>query len=159
TIQLKKYPQLGFFRRYAWYRFARGIKIVRILDYIPYVKDDVVKLLVRELDWHNYGAKHHESLFTRFYQTYYLPQKFGFDKRRAHLSGLIWSGQKTREQALREMMIPQCTPDELNQMREYVAKKLGWSLEEFDRVMASPVRSHRAYPVSDWLYQMKGRIT
>jgi len=99
-------------------------------------------LLAKELGWVDYGGKHCENVFTRFYQGYILPVKFNIDKRKAHLSTLVFSGQLTREEALAELAQP---PYDLQTMRddyEYVAKKLGFSMEEFDRVLTQPNRDH-----------------
>jgi hypothetical protein len=158
TMKLRKYPKLGFFRRYVWYRYFRRMEIFRILDYVKFDKAEVKKIITQELGWRDYGGKHHESIFTRFFQSYYLPQKFHFDKRRAHLASLIQSGQMTRDQALAELEVPSDTEERRLQDKEFVAKKLGISDEEFDRIMALPIRSYRDYPSLDWLFSLKNRI-
>lgn len=141
---LKKLPSLGVWQR-AWYQLVRGVESVAVLDLIDFDKAKAKELLIRELDWIDYGGKHYESLFTRFYQGYVLPRKFGVDKRKAHLSNLILSGQTTREDALRELQQP--TYDETMQQRDkaYVRKKLGFSESEFDAVLTLPNKQHEDY--------------
>lgn len=122
-----------------------GVEFVNYLNWMPYVKDDVKEVLKKELDWQDYGGKHYESIWTRFYQGYILPVKFGVDKRKAHFATLICSGQMTREQALEEMKKP-AYDDALFQVdKEFVLKKLGLSEQEFDKIMQLPVRNHREF--------------
>lgn len=144
---LKKFPHYGL-ADLAWYSAVRRIRSFRILDYVPYVKDEVLKLLVDRLGWKYYGGKHYESVYTRFYQGYILPRKFNIDKRRSHLSTLIYSGQMTREQALAEIDNNPYTDALQREDREYVLKKLGLSENEFERIMRDDVRSYRDYPNS-----------
>jgi hypothetical protein len=111
-----------------------------------------MKIIESELHWTNYGGKHYESIFTRFYQAYILPRKFGFDKRKAHLSTLICSGQITREQALDELTKEPCPSNILAEDKAYVLKKFGLSENEFDRLMALPPKTHKDYPSFDFLF-------
>ncbi len=101
-LKVKTFPHYGLIDMFH-YLFIKRIKFVTILDYIDYNKKDAMKLIEKELGWKYYGVKHYESIFTRFYQGYILPRKFKIDKRRAHLSTLICSGQITREEALEEL--------------------------------------------------------
>ena len=129
------------------------VRSVSPLNYMPYVKQDVKQLIASELGWRDYGVKHGESVFTRFYQGYILPTKFGVDKRKAHLSNLVCSGQMTRDEALSEMEKPVYDPELLRADREFVLKKLGFSEAEFDRLMREPPRSHLDYPIERPLHQ------
>jgi N-acetyl sugar amidotransferase len=124
-----------------------GIQIVTLLDYVPYEKKAVKQLLSDELGWRDYGGKHYESVFTRFYQSYILPNKFGIDKRKAHLSSLICSGQISKEEALRELQNSIDDPERIEADRRYVIKKLGLSESEFDSIMKLPVRKHTDFEV------------
>lgn len=144
-IPFKTYPLLGFNREF-YYTYVKGIKMVRLLNYVPYVKEDAMKVIQDELGWVYYGGKHYESVFTRFFQAYLLPVKFGFDKRLAHLSTLICSGQITREEALEEMKKDAYPPDMLAEDKEYVIKKLGMTHEEFEKMLQAPVKSYKDYP-------------
>ena len=100
---------------------------------------------MEEFGWRDYGGKHYESVFTRFYQGYVLPKKFGIDKRRAHLSNLILTGEITRDEALAELQQPTYDEDLQTEDRTYVAKKLGFSEVEFDRILATEPVPHEAY--------------
>ncbi len=144
TVKLKTFPTMSLFQQ-AFYRYLKGIQCVSILNYIPYVKEDAIKILSRELDWKDYGYKHGESIFTRFYQGYILPTKFNIDKRKMHLSNLIHSGQLTRETALKEMQKSPYSPADLKKDKEYFLKKLGLTEDEFERIMKLPVKSHLDY--------------
>jgi N-acetyl sugar amidotransferase len=158
TVKLKRYPTCSFFKRYIYYTFVKNIKVIRILDYLPYNKQEAKKIIIEKLGWRDYGGKHYESIFTKFFQAYYLPKKFGFDKRRAHLSSLIVSGQMTRENALREMEEPPSPPEKFKEDKEYVAKKLGITVEEFERILNTPIRSYKDFPSNDWLFELKASV-
>ena len=150
---LHDYPAVSFFERYIYYGFIRGMKIFSPLNYINYSKEEAIKILSSDFGWSWYGGKHHESRFTKFFQNYYLPHKFGYDKRRAHLSSLIISGQITRDEALEAMKADIYTANEINDDLEYVAKKLGWSPDEFRSIIALPPRAHRDYGNIDFLFR------
>ncbi|MDE3250815.1 MAG: N-acetyl sugar amidotransferase [Bacteroidota bacterium] len=141
TVKLKTYPTLDF-KKSVYYSTVFRLNPVSILNYIPYNKKEVKELIKKELNWRDYGGKHYESVFTKFYQAYILPQKFKIDKRKAHLSTLICSGQCTKAAALEELKLPLYPPEELQQDKEYVLKKLGLSPDGFDAIMKMPPRRH-----------------
>jgi N-acetyl sugar amidotransferase len=141
--KLKTFPHQGFF---TYYRRLLTLQRVDILNYLDYNKEEAMKILERELGWKYYGGKHHESIYTRFYQGYILPTKFGYDKRRSHLSSQICSGEITREAAAIELQKPAYAPAMQEEDREYVAKKLGVSDNEFDAIMKLPSRRFQDYP-------------
>lgn len=116
-----------------------------ILDYVPYNKSEVKEIIKKELGWIDYGGKHYESIWTRFYQGYLLPQKFNIDKRKAHLSNLICSGQITKEEALKEMENPIYDPEQLKTDMQFVLKKLQMTEEEFKDYLKQPRREHREF--------------
>ena len=120
---LKTFPTISIVD-YLYYVFVEKIRQVPFLNYIEYNKEEAKRLLTKEIGWRDYGGKHYESVWTRFYQGYYLPRKFGFDKRRAHLSTLICSGQIRREEALLEMEKPAYDPKLLAEDMQYVIKKV-----------------------------------
>lgn len=139
--KLNNLPKLGIWQQ-IYYDRIYNIKSFSPLNYFDYNKEDAKKELIEKIGWIDYGGKHFENVFTRFYQGYILPNRFGIDKRKAHLSTLICSGQISRADALAELKKP---PYDLNLMKEdyeYVAKKLGFSPEEFDSVLTGPIRSH-----------------
>jgi hypothetical protein len=141
TRPLKTYPLFSpQMKRYCF--DILGIEIVTLLDYVDYVKSDVKKTIANELDWRDYGGKHYESLFTKFYQGFILPAKFGIDKRKAHLSTLICSGQISKTDAMEELERPIYAPDEVKTDKEFVLKKLGMSTSQFDEYLLAPRREH-----------------
>jgi len=159
TRPLRKFPTMSFWERYVYYPFIRKIMEVRPLNYIPYNRAEAKRILMEQFSWQDYGLKHYESVLTRFYQGYYLPTKFGIDKRKAHFSSLILSGQMTREEALEELKKPPYPSDELLQKdKAYIAERLGLSLEEWEEILALPPRRHEEFPNSAWLFALKERI-
>jgi N-acetyl sugar amidotransferase len=145
SAPLRTFPQISV-RTYLANVFVRGIRQVPILNYVDYRKADAMALIQRELGWRPYGGKHYESVYTRFYQGYILPAKFGYDKRRVHLSSLICSGNITRDQALVDLQGDAYAGSDLAIDKEFVVKKLGLTLEEFQAIMALPIRTYRDYP-------------
>jgi N-acetyl sugar amidotransferase len=144
SIKLKTYPHFSL--SYLFYaNVVRGVRIVSILNYVDYDKEQAMKLLREQLGWKDYGGKHHESIYTRFYQGYILPRKFGVDKRYGHLSDLINAGQLSRVQALAEMRRPPYAEELQQQDLAYVLKKLRLSAERFEEIMRAPVKSFRDY--------------
>lgn len=147
--KLKKYPTISFFDYYVYYPFVKGMRTARPLNYMHYSKDEAQKVLADTIGWRGYGRKHGESIFTKFFQNYYLPTKFGFDKRKPHLSSLIVSGQMTREEALKELAQPLYDPKELEADITYFCKKLRISREEFDKCMNAPIHDFTDFP--NWM--------
>ena len=129
----------------AYYSSYKNIKGVRLLNYIPYVKSDIKEFIIQNLGWTDYGGKHYESIFTRFYQGYILPRKWGIDKRKAHLSNIIASKQITRESALKELENPPIPADLAAEDKIYVAKKLGFTDDEFEDILNLPNVPHEFY--------------
>jgi N-acetyl sugar amidotransferase len=152
---LKKYPKIGYYQRYFYYD-VYGLEYIKILDYFDYTLAEAKDTLKRELNWREYGGKHYESIFTRFYQGYILPKKFGIDKRKSHLSNLIWSGQIDRNTALNQLNNPPYPPQKQAEDKEYVCKKLGISISEFEEIMSLPIVPHEFYGTeNDRKYQEK----
>jgi len=148
--QLRTFPFLD--RKMKKFIATSGVEFVNYLNWLPYVKDEVKVLMQKEIDWKDYGGKHYESIWTRFYQGYILPVKFGVDKRKAHLSTLICSGQMTKEKALEEMKQPPYDPQQLKVDKEFVLKKLGLTEAEFDAYMKRPIRDHREFDTEGSLF-------
>jgi N-acetyl sugar amidotransferase len=145
TGRLKNLPRLGLFERY-FYENVRGIQTVNLLDLVGYNKQAAKNEVASVLGWKDYGGKHYESVFTRFYQGYYLPVKYNIDKRKAHLSNLILSGQMTRNEALTELQLPTYPEKEQMSDRDYVLKKLGFSPAEWEQIMTAPRVEHDSFP-------------
>ncbi|RAW02653.1 N-acetyl sugar amidotransferase [Pseudochryseolinea flava] len=149
-VPMKTYPLFTSARklRVVW----AGIQSVALLDSLPYEKKAVKKLITEELGWRDYGGKHYESIFTRFYQGYILPKKFGIDKRRAHLSNLICSRQLTRDEALEELKAAPYPEALFKSDYDFVLKKLNLSEKEFTEIMNLPVKPHSFYGVEPSFY-------
>ncbi|WP_431164683.1 N-acetyl sugar amidotransferase [Tenacibaculum halocynthiae] len=142
---LKKFPKINFFKRAILNPYLHKYIVHRPLEFLDYNKDEAKKLLIDKMGWRDYGGKHYESVFTKFFQAHYLPTKFGFDKRRAHLSSLIVSGQMTREEAVAEMNQPIYDPEELKKDTKYFIKKLGFSENEWNDIMNAKPLEHSFY--------------
>lgn len=151
--QLKTFPKVSLFKYLVYYPYIKGMKVIAPLNYMPYDKDEAIKIMAKEFSWQYYGGKHFESRFTKFFQAHYLPAKFGYDKRRAHLSSLIVSGQLTRQEALIEIEKELYPIDQLQEDKEYVLKKLDLTTHEFDDIMKSPNKTFRDYPSNHYLLE------
>lgn len=151
THPLKTFPTFGFLRE-TRYKLLHGIRMVYPLNLLPYNKKEAIRLLEEQLEWRNYGGKHHESLYTKWVQSYLLPQKFGIDYRKATFSTQICAGELSRDEALRELQQPVFSSATLRDDNEYVAKKLGITPAELDDIVALPAKSFRDYPnAKRWL--------
>jgi N-acetyl sugar amidotransferase len=144
--KLSQYPTIGMFRYFVWYPFVRRMVPVRPLNYMDYSMDLAVKELEDRAGWRAYERKHGESLFTKFFQNYYLPTRFGFDKRRPHLSSLIAAGSLTRSEAKAKLEEPLYEPAELERDLDYVCRKLRLSREQLAELLLVPKRKHTEFP-------------
>lgn len=142
SVKLESYPHFTFWEHAIYWPYVREMRMVYILNYIEYNKIEAIELMKRELGWVSYGDKHHESIYTRFYQTQYLIEKFGADKRRPHLSCLINDSRITRDEALAELQRPPIAEEIARTDREFVLKKLGLTEEEYQRVLAAPPKTY-----------------
>ena len=157
TRPLDTFPMSSIFRYKIFYRFFRGLRVMRPLDYMPFVKADAVRELGEKFGWQSYAHKHHESRCTKFIESYWMPEKFGFDNRRAHFSSTILTGQMTRAEALERIAKKGYDATELANDIEYFATKLGISVDEFHRIVAGQNRSWRDYRNRNWLIQLGNR--
>jgi N-acetyl sugar amidotransferase len=165
-VKMKTYPIFDYFSKAYSNNFLK-LKVVNLLDYLDYNKENAKKIITDQFGWKDYGGKHYESIFTRFFQGYILPVKFKVDKRKAHLSTLINSGQITRAEALKEFSLPVYDPIQLKEDKEFVLKKFELSEVEFSQLMEMPVRSHMEhnsylkyhYKYEVWLSQKMKPIT
>ena len=145
TLKLKKFPIIGPIKLWISNKLYK-VQFESPLDLIEYNKAEVKDILINKLGWRDYGGKHYENIFTKFYQGYILPEKFKVDKRKAHLSTLVCSGQITREQALEEIKLPAYKLDELENDKEFFAKKMELSMDQFNSIMAEPIKRHTDFP-------------
>ena len=142
---LKTFPTANIFTYKLYYRFVKGVRVVKPLDYVPYIKENAMQELVDRFGWQKYAHKHYESRFTRFYEGYWLPNKFGYDKRRAHFSSMILTKQMTREEALMRIAQPAYDEQTMAQDFEYVATKLDLTVHELQEIMKGENKTYRDY--------------
>ena len=144
NIKLKTYPYISFFNLF-YFNIIKSIRIVSLLNYVDYNKEDAQTLLEGELGWKRYDGKHYESIYTRFYQGYYLPEKFGYDKRVGHLSDLINSKQITKDVAKKMLAESSYPPDLFNQDLDYIKKKFGLADKDWENIMNNPKSTFRDF--------------
>jgi len=148
STPLSELRMVSLYERYFAEKYLHGVAMVRPLDLIDYQRDRAIAELVEESGFSYYGGKHEESILTKFLQTYYLPKKFGFDKRRSHLSSLVISGQMTREQAVRELEKPLFDAREIESDIDVILAKIGMDRLEFEQLMTQEGRQHSDYRTS-----------
>ena len=145
NVKIKTFPSIGTID-YLYYRLIKGINWIPFLDYVDYNKEEAMDFLEKNYQFKKYPYKHYESIFTRFYQGYILPEKFGIDKRKLHLSNLIVSDQITRERALAKLnTIPYNSKQELEQDKNYVLKKINWTSEQLEKYIQRKEKKHSIY--------------
>lgn len=135
-----------YYTRMMKYYFDIKLRWLNILDYIDYNKNQAKAILIEECKWRDYGGKHYESFYTRFYQSYILTKKFGFDKRRMHLSNLIIAGQITRDEAIKELQEPLFEENSIRRDIEYFCEKMEITLDDFNEIMETPPMTFDDYP-------------
>ena len=145
TKKLKNFKTISFFKYYIYFPFIYRMRVLRPLNFMPYDKKKALKEL-EEIGYKKYDGKHGESVFTKFFQTYYLPKKFGYDKRIPHLSSLIVSGQLKRKEALEELEKPLYDFKTINNDKLYIEKKLGLSTGEIDSFIVNQNHTFDEFP-------------
>ena len=142
---LKSFPTADIFKYKLYYSYIKGIKVVKPLNYVPYIKENAIKELSDRFGWQNYAQKHHESRFTRFVECFWLPRKFGYERRKAHLSSLVLTNQMTREDALKRVAKPELDEKTMIEEFEYVAKKLDLTVSELQELFEGKNKTFRDY--------------
>ena len=155
---LKTFPLVDILNYKIYYRYILGMKVFKPLNYIPYVKLDAESLLKDKFDWEPFQHKHHESRFTRFFEDFWLPRKFGYEKRRAHFSSLILTGQMTREEALSRISKPELSEEFLQKEFDYVSAKLDLTREELQAIFDGRNKSFHDYKNKIKLIRAGARI-
>jgi len=158
TRPLKTYPFSSILFHKVYLRYFKGVQVVRPLNLMPYTKELAVRTLSETYGWRPYPQKHFESRFTRFYEGYWLPTRFGYDTRRVQYSSLILTGQMTRDEALEKLQQPAYDPETIDEEFEYIATKLGIRVEELRRYHEMPLKSFRDYRNQQWLFDLGARI-
>lgn len=156
-IKPKTFPFMSTLKK-VYFKFIYRIESIQILNLIEYNKEKAISLLESEIGWVNYGGKHFESIFTRFYQGLILPKKFNIDKRKAHLSTLINSGQITKDEAINSLNSISYSEELQKEDFDYVCKKLGFEKSELENYLNRPSKSHSMYKNEEWVYKFLLRI-
>lgn len=154
TIPLRTYPFSSILFHKVYLRYIRGVQVVKPLNLLPYTKEHASKTLAETYGWRPYPQKHFESRFTRFYEGYWLPTRFGYDTRRVQYSSLILTGQMTREDALERLKKPAYDPATIDEDFEYIATKLGISVAELRGYHEMPLKTYRDYKNREWMFDL-----
>lgn len=158
TRALVKFPLTTILRHKVYLRYIKNIRVVTPLNYVPYLKQDAMRLLQEKFSWQPYPQKHFESRFTKFYESYWLPKKFGYDTRKVQYSSLILTRQMTRDEALAKLAQPAYDEATVAQDFEYVATKLGISVQELQGYMDAPNKSFRDYRSQENIYMIGAKF-
>lgn len=158
TRPLKTFPVTSILWHKVWLPYFKGIKVVRPLNMVPYIKEEAKQLLMDRFGWQPYPQKHFESRFTKFYESYWLPKRFGYDVRRVQYSSLIVTGQMTRDEALELLKKPSYDESTIGQEIEFVSNKLGISVEELNSYMTLPRKTYKDYKNQRQLYDFGARV-
>lgn len=142
---LTTFPTADIFKYKLYYRFVKGVKVIKPLNFVPYIKEKAMQELKDRFGWQTYPYKHYESRFTKFYEGYWLPKKFGYDKHRAHFSSLILTKQMTRDEALQKIAQPAYNEETIAHEFEYIAKKLDLTVSELRAIMQGENKTYRDY--------------
>lgn len=155
---LKTFPLVDILSYKIYYKYVLGMEVFKPLNLVPYIKKDAEQLLQEKFGWEPFQHKHHESRFTRFYEDYWLPRKFGYQKRKAHFSSLILTGQMTREEALERVSKPELSEEFLQKEFEYVANKLDMSVSDLEKIFEGENKTYKNYKNKMGLIKMGAQI-
>ena len=158
TRPLVRFPLTTILRHKVYLRYLKGIRVIAPLNYIPYHKAEAMDFLEKNFGWQKYPQKHFESRFTKFYESYWLFKKFGYDTRKVQYSSLILTGQMSRDDALERLNNPPYDEDTISQEFEYVAAKLGITVQELQGYMDAPNKSYRDYRSQENIYLLGARV-
>ena len=158
SVKLETFPTTSILWHKVWLPYFKKIKLVRPLDYFEYNKKKAIEILTKNFDWQPYPQKHFESRFTKFYESYWLPKRFGFDVRRVQLSSLILTNQITRDEALKEIEKPPFDEDKIRNEFLFVANKLEISVKELESYLKLPKKSHHEFRNQEFLYKLGNKV-
>lgn len=151
---LIKFPTSSAINHRLRLRFGKRIQVLKVLDYIPYIKSDAESLLQNTYGWKPFSNKHYESIFTRFYEGYWLPSRFNFDTRKVTFSSMILTGQMTRESSIERLSKPALSSDERNEEFSFVAKKIGITNEYLSKLASQPLKTFKDYRNQYMIYKI-----
>jgi len=158
TRPLNTYPFSSILFHKVYLRYLKGVRVVKPLNYLPYTKENAIKVLSEKYGWRPYPQKHFESRFTRFYEGYWLPTRFGYDTRRVQYSSLILTGQMSRDVALAFLEKSAYDPATIDEDFEYIATKLGISVDELRHYHKMPLKTYRDYKNKEWLFNLGAKV-
>lgn len=158
TNKMETYPFSSVFSHKIYLKYIRGVNVLKLLNYMPFNKEDALILLEKEYGWKPYPQKHFESRFTRFFESYWLPERFGFDPRRVQLSSLIITGQMTRESALEKLQKPAYNPETIEEEFNYIATKLGIEAAELRKYFNMPKKYYWDYKNQQNIFRLGAKI-
>ena len=158
SSKMETYPFSSIFRHKLYLRYIRGVKVVRPLNYMPYIKSEALNLLEKEYGWKPYPQKHFESRFTKFYESYWLPERFGFDTRKVQYSSLILTGQMTRVEALKKLEKPAYDPETIEDEFNYIATKLKITPDELRGYFTMPKKYYWDYRNRKTLFNIGAKV-
>lgn len=154
SVKMSTYPFTNIFKRKIYMPYIKGVKVVKLLNYISYIKKDAEDVLKREYDWEPYPQKHFESIMTKFIEGYWLPKRFGYDVRKPQFSSLILTGQMTREEALKKLQTPPMTEEEGDVLFSQIAQMLEITKEELQSYLNMPKKTYKDYKNLDALFSI-----
>jgi N-acetyl sugar amidotransferase len=155
---LVNFPVSNILKHKIYLPYIKKIRVIRPLDMLPYIKQDAIDLLVEKFGWQPYPQKHFESRFTKFYEGYWLPKRFGYDTRKVQYSSLILTGQMSREEALARLSKPAYDEEMIKHDFEYIATKLGISVEELQSYMDLPKKTYKDYKSQKSIYKFGAKV-
>lgn len=158
TIKMESYPFSSIFRHKIYLKYLKGVHVIKPLNFMPFVKEDALALLEKEYNWKPYPQKHFESRFTKFYEAYWLPERFGYDTRKVQFSSLILTGQMTRDEALAKLQKPAYDPATIEDEFNYIAKKLGITSEKLRDYFTMPKKYYWDYKNQQNIFRLGAKI-
>jgi N-acetyl sugar amidotransferase len=158
TVPMKTYPFTSVFKRKILMPYVHRIKVVKLLNYVPYIKKEAEDLLKKEYGWTPYPQKHFESYMTKFIEGYWLPERFGYDVRRPQLSSLILTEQMSRDEALKRLENSALTNEELKELFDRIALMLEITTDELKSYMEMPHKTYKDYKHQDYLFGLGAKV-
>ena len=158
SLKLKEFPRTSILWHKFFLPYFKGIKVEKPLNYFEYLKEDAVKLLIKKFDWQPYPQKHFESRFTRFYESYWLPKRFGYDTRKVQFSSLILTNQLTRKEALERLKKNPWEGEDIKKELNFISNKLNIKTEELKNYLKIPLKTYKDYKSQKWIYFLGSRI-
>jgi N-acetyl sugar amidotransferase len=158
TVKMKTYPFTNVVRRKVIMPYIKGVKVVKLLNNVPYIKKDAEKILVDEYGWIPYKQKHFESLMTKFIEGYWLPKRFGYDIRKPQFSSLILTGQMTREEAIEKLKEPAIPEKEATALFEQIAQKLEISTNELQQYLTMSLKTYKDYKNQEKMFALGAKF-